>query len=239
MDIQNDAQFDRILRFALLDAQRADLAAIMDADADALPTPPLSPRYLRWEARLLNDPFGFAKKRIRPMWQRALRAAVWMLVAAGVALGGLWLTPSTRAWVEQYIFRRGAVVDEYRFQGDGKETEGLGKIRPGYVPEGFVETEASEFMGDWHVTYQDERGSYIHFSVLAAVDGKNLSFDNEHSILSDITVNGWRGQLYTATSSAFDDYLVLSDENMGCIYFFSSNTGTDVLIQMAETIGAV
>lgn len=239
MNLPNDAGFDRLLRFALLDAQRADLAAIMAEDAAVLPPPRFSPGYLRWEAKLLNDPFGFAKKRARPVWQKALRAAVWLLVAASVTLGGLWLNPSTRAWVEQYVLRRYEEVDEYRFQGDSDHAGDLGTIRPGYVPEGFVETQAVELAGDWYITYQNEAGNYIDFSVLAAADGKALVFDNEHSTRSEITVNGWNGQLYTASSSKFNNYLVLSDENRGCIYFFTSNMATDTLIQMAESLGAV
>lgn len=239
MNIPNDAEFDRLLRFALLDAQRADCSVIMDSDASALPPPQFTSNYLRWEAKLLKDPFRYAERQAQPMWRKALRAAVWLLVAAGVAVGGLWLNPSTRAWVEQYIFRRYEEVDEYEFQGDGNKTENLANIRPGYIPEGFEETQAVELAGDWYITYQNEMGDYIDFSVLAAVDGNFLGFDNEHSTRSEVTVSGMTGQLYTAISPEYNNRLMLSDENKGCIYFFASTIDTDTLIQMAKSLGAV
>lgn len=225
-------RFDALLRAALLEAQRLDWAGVLEGP---LPEPAYSRRYLRRREALLQNPFPV----LRPLRQRALRAAVWMLVAAGIALGGLWLNPSTRAWVEQVIFHRYPEVDEYRFSGDPEDVGDLGNIRPSYVPDGFVETEAVELMGNWYITYQNEAGFYIDLYVIAATDGSSLLFDNEHSTRSDITVNGMRGQLYTATSPEFSNRLILSDENRHCVYSLSSTIGTDILIQMAKSLGAV
>ena len=225
-------RFDALLRAALLEAQRLDWAGVLEGP---LPEPAFSRRYLRRREALLQNPFPV----LRPLWQRALRAAVWMLVAAGIALGGLWLNPSTRAWVERVVLHHRAEIDEYRFSGDPEDVGDLGNIRPGYVPDGFVETEALELMGNWYITYQNEAGFYIDLYVIAATDGSSLLFDNEHSTRSDITVNGMRGQLYTATSPEFSNRLILSDENRHCVYSLSSTIGTDILIQMAESLGAV
>lgn len=57
MDILSNAEFDRILRYALLGAQRTDWDRIMDTDAAVLPEPIFSPRYLRRRARMLKEPF--------------------------------------------------------------------------------------------------------------------------------------------------------------------------------------
>lgn len=232
MSVNQSERFDALLRAALLEAQRLDWAGVLEGP---LPEPAFSRRYLRRREALLQNPFPV----LRPLWQRALRAAVWMLVAAGIALGGLWLNPSTRAWVEQVIFHRYPEVDEYRFSGDPEDVGDLGNIRPSYVPDGFVETEALELMGNWYITYQNEAGVYIDFSVIAATDGNLLGFDNEHSTRSEITVNGMSGQLYTATSSEFSNHLILSDESRHCVYFLTSTVGTNTLIQMAESLGAV
>ena len=53
MDILSNAEFDRILRYALLGAQRTDWDRIMDTDAAVLPEPIFSSRYLRRRARML------------------------------------------------------------------------------------------------------------------------------------------------------------------------------------------
>lgn len=225
-------RFDALLRAALLEAQRLDWAGVLEGP---LPEPAYSRRYLHRREALLQNPFPV----LRPLWQRALRAAVWMLVAAGIALGGLWLNPSTRAWVEQVIFHRYPEVDEYRFSGDPEDVGDLGNIRPSYVPEGFAETEAVEFMGDWHIIYQNEDGTRITLYIIATVDGSSLVFDNEHSTRSEITVNGMSGQLYTATSSEYSSRLILSDETRHCVYSLTSTIATDALIKMVESLGAV
>lgn len=223
-------RFDALLRAALLEAQRLDWAGVLEGP---LPEPAFSRRYLHRREALLQNPFPV----LRPLWQRALRAAVWMLVAAGIALGGLWLNPSTRAWVERVVLHHRAEIDEYRFSGDPEDVGDLGNIRPSYVPEGFAETEAVELMGNWYITYQNEAGSHISFSVVSAVDGTLIAFDNEHSTPSEITVGGMEGQLYTAFSSEYSNYLLLFDKSRGCVYFFSSTEDPDVLVQMAESLG--
>lgn len=222
-------QFDAVLRSALLEAQRLDWGPVLEGP---LPEPAFSRRYLRRREALLKNPFQI----VRPLWRKALRAAVWLLVAAGVALGGLWLNPSTRAWVEQYIFQRFEEVDEYRLSGDPANVGDLGNIRPGYVPDGFVETEALERAEDWYITYENGDGTSVTFYVMAAADGSSLLFDNEHSLLTDVTVNGWKGHLYSAISPEYSNYLVLFDEYRHCLYFFSSTIPANTLIQMAESI---
>ncbi len=225
--------FDRVLRAALLDAQRSKWAPLLDGP---VPEPDFSRRYLRFERKLLNDPFGYARACARPVWQKALRAAVWLLVAASVAIGGLWLNPSTRAWVEQYIFRRLPEVDEYRFQGDPADGGDLSGIRPSYVPEGFVETETLELAGDWYVTYQNQEGISIEFGVLSTAPGGLIGFDNEHSSRSDIKINQWNAVLYTATAPEYGNFLLVFDGQRNCVYTFFSLADADSLVQMAESV---
>jgi len=52
----SDAEFDTMLRSALLEAVRQDWAHILENDH--LPEPQFSSRFLRWERKFLADPFG-------------------------------------------------------------------------------------------------------------------------------------------------------------------------------------
>lgn len=222
-------EFDRLFRSALLDAQREDWAALW---TDPLPQPDFSPGYRRWRAALLRDPF----RRAKPRWQRLARAAMWLIVASAVTVGGLWLNPQTRAWMEQYILQRLEIVDEYDFYGDPGEVGDLGKLRPSYVPEGFEEVEARELSNDWHIIYENADGEIIYCYIIAAKNGSSLLFDNEHSVRTSIVVNGMKGELYTTTDPEYDNHLILSDETRHCVYYFASLLPTETLIQMAESI---
>ena len=55
----SDAEFDTMLRSALLEAVRQDWAHILENDH--LPEPQFSSRFLRWERKVLADPFGYAR----------------------------------------------------------------------------------------------------------------------------------------------------------------------------------
>lgn len=222
-------EFDKLLRSALLDAQREDWASLWSGP---LPQPDFSPGYRRWRESLLRDPF----RRPRSPWQRLARAAMWFIVVSAVTISGLWLNPSTRAWVEQYILQRHEIVDEYHFYGDPAEVGELGNLRPSYVPEGFEEISVVENAGNWYITYENDDGTIICFYVIAASDGRGLGFDNEHSTKTPVRVNGMDGQLYTTVDPEYDNHLLLSDETHHCIYYLSSLLPTDTLIEMAESI---
>lgn len=222
-------EFDSLLRSALLDAQREDWASLWSG---SLPQPDFSPGYRRWRESLLRDPF----RRPRSPWQRLARAAMWLIVVSAVTISGLWLNPSTRAWVEQYILQRHEIVDEYQFYGDPTEVGELGNLRPSYVPEGFEEVEVHEFFGNWNIRYENDTGEAIKFYIIAANNGSSLLFDNEHSIKTPITVDGMSGELYTTTDPEYDNHLLLSDETRHCVYYFASLLSADTLIEMAESM---
>ena len=86
---------ERMLRLALMEAnQERFREALEGADRDVA----WSPRYLRQRARMLADPFGWAKRMARPVWKRAVRAAACAALVCLVTLGGLMaVSPTVRA----------------------------------------------------------------------------------------------------------------------------------------------
>ena len=150
--------FDAVLRSALLDAARADYGDVLAA-AEELPEPEFSERYLAFRQRLLADPFA---KDGQPFWKKALRVAACILLALGMAGILVWSNPTTRAWVERYLFLRFEDRDEYQFQGAVGDVGGLGKIKPGYLPEGFQETDVEEFPTFTIFTYENDVGKTLY-----------------------------------------------------------------------------
>lgn len=225
---------DAVLRAALLDAVRLDYGEVLAAGPETLPEPDFSSGYLRRRARLFKNPFGYA----RPRWQKGLRAAAIILLVLAIAAGVVWTNPTARAWVERYfrIYREEVGMDEYTFHGNGISTHDVSKIRPTYVPEGYVETEVFEAGGSQYVTYEKENGGWIEFSIRPLKQGGAFLLDTDHSTRSEITINGMEGQLYTALSSEWSNDLLLFDDEGGIFYHFESTEPPEVLIQMAESI---
>ena len=224
--------FDAVLRSALLDAARADYGDVLAA-AEELPEPEFSERYLAFRQRLLADPFA---KDGQPFWKKALRVAACILLALGMAGGLVWGNPTTRAWVERYLFLRFEDRDEYQFQGAVGDVGGLGKIKPGYLPEGFQETDVEEFPAFVIFTYENDDGETISYYHMFLKSGGAIGFDNEHSDRTEIAINGINGQLYTSTEAEYSNYLILFDEENGYVYFFSSLVDEKELIKMAESL---
>ena len=231
-----DDTFDRALRHALVDAQREDRAQILRGEAADLPEPAFSAGYCRRRERLLKNPFGYARRTARPVWRTALRAAACVLLTLCLTTMMLWLNPSTRAWVERYVFQRFENHDEYTFNGEVGDASGLGGVAPAWLPEGFQQTEQIDFDFSADFTYENAEGQVIYYSQMLEKQGSELKFDNEHATRSDILVNDLGGQLYTASDPEYFNYLLLFDQEKKYIYLFTSTIDTDTLVKMAESL---
>ena len=88
--------FDALLRAALADGARADLA---DAQAALTAPPAFSARYLRERARMLRAPFRYARRYGRSPWAAAGRWAACLLAALGLSAAVLFTaSPAAQAW---------------------------------------------------------------------------------------------------------------------------------------------
>lgn len=219
-------QFDAVLRSALLEAQRLDWAPVLEGP---LPEPAFSRRYLRRREALLKNPFQI----VRPLWRKALRAAVWLLVAAGVALGGLWLNPSTRAWVEQYLFQRFEDHDEYWFNGD---STAFNAQEPTYIPNGFSLVSTSQKSAWLTLTYQNEEAACIYFDAVSLSASSGTVIDNEHSKIYEVTMGTAVGTMYEALEPGESNFLLWFDDTAEIAYSLSAPISPEELIQMAESL---
>lgn len=224
---------DTVLRAALLEAVRLDYREVLAAGPEELPEPDFSAGYLRRRARLLKNPFGYA----RPGWQKALRAAAVVLLVLSLAAAAVWTNPTARAWIERYIrvHQEDVGMDEFVLYGE-KVMSDYQSIRPSYLPNGYVEVEAEEMGGMVFVTYENSNGDIMLFHIYPMEDGTDISFDNEHAIMEEITIRGFSGQLYTGLSSDDGNILVVFDEEHEVMYNLIAMEQTDTLLQIMESV---
>lgn len=230
-----DVEFRELVRSALLEATRREYAYILEAEN--LPHPDFSPRYLRERARLLADPFGYARRRARPLWKRAVRTAACILLCAGIAFGGLMaFSPEARAWVAQIVAEWRETHTEYTFTGAPEPGADVGVWRPGYVPEGFEEIERLDLERVGYIVYENADGLNIRFTYRLMSSSGSFSNDNEHSDYYQITVGGNPADLYVSTQADKRSYLIWTDEDLGMAYKLSSEVDYKELITMAESV---
>lgn len=226
MEARNE--FDVLLRRALLDGVRRDYKDILTV---APPVPAFSMGYLQWRETLLKAPF----RQAHPQWRRILRTAACLLLALGLSGLLLWTNPTTRAWLEKYIFQHTEETDQYEFRGQDGDPALPGTMVPAYLPEGFEEVERD--VGIFaSFTYENSGGERIYYTHMLLRQGGAIGLDNEHSTRSSITVNGMTGYLYTGITESDPNTVLLFDEENGFVYNFFSIVDKNELLKMAESL---
>lgn len=127
-------RFDALLRDALLDANWLECRTVWEEAEE----PDFSPTYLRWRRDLLADPFGFVKRKLRPVWVRALRMAACIVLISAVALGTLMaVSPTVRAAVLNWLREISGNYMTYT-SGQSAQTDALpSNWRITWLPEGW------------------------------------------------------------------------------------------------------
>ena len=127
-------RFDTLLRDALLDASWAEYRAVWEEAEET----DFSPSYLRWRGRLLADPFAFVKRKLRPVWVRALRTAACIALISAVTLGALMaVSPTVRAAVLRWLREISGSYMTYT-SGQPAQTDALpSNWRVTWLPEGW------------------------------------------------------------------------------------------------------
>ncbi|WP_161846915.1 DUF4367 domain-containing protein [Pseudoflavonifractor sp. 524-17] len=231
----NDAEFDNLLREALLEAVREDWASVLEEAPP--PDPEFSARYRRNRARLLADPFGYAKRKRRPVWKSALQTAACFLLAAGIAFSGLMVfSPEARAWVARVITEWRGTHTQYSFTGEPQASSDIGTWRPQYVPDGFTETDAICTERRASVIYEDQSEGFIKLTYAIIDENVSFSNDNEHNDYYSVTIGDIPGDLYVSNKEGKPSYLIWVDEVLGISYQLVSNVDFQELISIAESV---
>lgn len=230
-----DREFDALLRRALTDNVRARQARVF---ADGLPLPEHTRRYLRWEKKLLADPFGFARRQARPVWKKALQTAASILLCFAVLFGAIMaVSPSARAWVVDRVIYW--MEDFTRFRFYAEEAQGLSaNWRPAYIPEGFEETAVNwkENVNYLKITYEDSGGYYFMITAIPAEQNFSFNVDNEHSDYHEIEVNGQPASLFVSDTEGYPSYLIWISADQSTAFQLSANMTTEEMLRIAENI---
>ena len=233
-----EQEFDRMLRAALLEANRADYAAALEED---WPTPLWSRGYLRRRRALLADPAGYARRAARPAWKKALRTAAAILLAVSISLGAVVATvPQARAWVEKMLIQ---IFEQYDIihilPGDEEPVEDSGYWLPQWLPEGFELAEEYDLGDGWRLIFTGETDAYITLTIYPVQEGAGFNIDNEHSTPEDITINGRSAYLRRSNTPDDFSYVIWTNSVDTVAFRLSGAWDVDELIRMAESVTRV
>lgn len=224
-------RFDALLRDALLDANWTEVRTGWEEAEE----PDFSPPYLRWRRNLLADPFGFVKRKLRPVWARALRMAACIVLISAVALGTLMAVSSTvRAAVLNWLREISGNYMTYT-SGQTAQTDALpSNWRLTWLPEGWELTETTGGATRSSYSFSGPEGRVRFVCAYPDKGSIGSSVRDAETIQNcrQVTVQGYPADLYVEEG----EWTYLVWEGPDGILFWFSGTGISVeeLTEIAE-----
>lgn len=226
----SEAAFEEYIRELLLLANSPEALGLTEEPL------PKSPEFLKWERKLLADPFGYARKVLRPMWRKVLTTVACLMLAVTVAFGGLMAaSPTARAWVSRIVTEW--YENNIKFIFQGKRVGNMEGQELGYLPSGFEKiSEDDSNEGIREIIYQDSMDRMIIFNYQQIGDNVRFGVDNEHTDYEDVEISGQEAHLLRASSCERPNYLVWISADGNIMYMLISTVDPTELIAIAESV---
>lgn len=204
-------RFDTLLRRGLMDANLSQYRPVWEAAGE----PVYSPRYLRERRRMLLDPMGWMRRKLRPVWRRVLRSAACVLLAGLIALGTLMAaSPTVRAAVLNWLRELSGRMIVYQGTGaqdsdTGAERTAAWDYRPAWIPEGWVLQEVEGSGGSAHWMYRRREGEgrgILNFYCLPPGNHTSMTTGVTDAVaeeaLTAVTIQGNSADYYVGPNNA-------------------------------------
>ena len=177
------------------------------------------------------------RKMIRRFWcrqwfskaQRMMKKTVAVIfITAGIGFITLLQFKEVRAACYDILVQITSKYIQFDYNAPDEELE---PISIGYVPEGFYKVEESNYAGMHYIRYENENGEKISLQNYKS-GGSNL--DNEHHVITDVTINGSPGQYFSATDEKFQNMLIWYNDKG--FFFIITSLEKDEVLKVAENI---
>ena len=222
----NDAQLDKLLRDALLEASIQDSAEL----DEAVWTPSWS--YLRKKKRMLRDPFSYGARVLKSPWQIALQRAAVIFLAVLALFGSLMMVPQVRAETARVFRAWFATYTEFSLTGSGVEHA---DYYPSYLPDGFTESRTISSAGNLTVVFSRGEESLI-FNVIQNREGTAALINTEDCREQKLSVCGLPAALYISSREDYPSYLVWSSGDENILFILTAELPEAELLKIAESV---
>jgi len=223
----SDIEFEKAVRTALI--MDIDITYGFNDDISDSSIPH-TPRYLRFEKKILRDPMGYVNRVSQSVSKRVMKTAAMIVLTIAVLFGLMMSIPPVRA----FVF---SVVEEFIDHNEHKtyetrSNEELGKCTIGYLPEGFDVVSSSNagriicYDGYCDITLVYD---YAYSSTLMLVN-------NEDAVVRSAMVGEHSAVIYISSEVDRNNGIVWYDEVKKIQFCISSKIDIDELIKVAESV---
>lgn len=218
----DNAVFDAVLRKAFTEAFAREVAEIeaQPSAAESLPE-----KYRMAERRYYNKKM----KKSSGTYAVLRKIAACILICLSVGFAALMAIPTVRAsvWDSVVNFYEKYIKFDFNITACGEET--IGDYTLGYVPDGFVRTDAMETNAKHKYRFENEE--YV-FTIRYYYSKNCLSYDDEKGKVYIVKINGTDGYMV----EYLDGTYTLVWKNKNAVFSVDGNISSKEIIKIAENI---
>ena len=218
----DNAVFDAILRKAFTEAFEREVAEIeaQPSAAGALPE-----KYRRAERKYYNKKM----KQSSGTYAVLRKIAACILICLSVGFAALMAIPTVRAsvWDSVVNFYEKYIKFDFNVTAGGEET--IGEYTLGYVPDGFVRTDALETDAKNKYRYENEEK---FFCIIYYAKNREINYDDENGKVHIVDINGVDGYLIEYLGGRCS----LTWQNNKAVFTMDGDLSVDEMIKIAEKI---
>ena len=219
----DNAVFDAILRKAFTEAFEREVTEIeaQPSAAEALPE-----KYRRAERKYYNKKM----KQSSGTYAVLRKIAACILICLSVGFATLMAIPTVRAsvWDSVVNFYEKYIKFDFNVTSGGEET--IGEYTLGYVPDGFVRTDAMET--SMRNVYTYENGLNVFYVRYYYPEGYTITYDDEKGVMRSIKINGRNGYMIKYPNETY----ALVWEYNHIVFIVEGDISSKEIIKIAENI---
>ncbi|MDF2632126.1 MAG: hypothetical protein K0Q85_722 [Caproiciproducens sp.] len=180
----------------------------------------------------------------RKIWLQKVRriskkAAVVIAVIIPITLAGLFSVEASRTAIFNAIldWQSDHATIHFEESSSSQAPQSMltdGFYKPVYLPDGFVEGKITKIGASARITYQNKDKTTIRFNQSPVSKEGSISVDTEHTVYSEITINGYKASLFAGKTSKDDTILVWRNKTNS--FTLISPISKDELLKIAENI---
>lgn len=233
-----ECQENELLRDILLDAAAEEFAPEFSSTEQV----ETSLKFQKSMQSLLADPKKWAKRRQRPVWKRAAKMVATIALIGILSLGMLMLiSPRVYAAVVNWVTEWYDAFVTYRFSGEHTEPD-LPDYQLSYIPEGYcrepeILSTPDDFSKATSMRFMSCSGEHwLFFQYAPTESGSALSIDLENMSVSEVSINGNLGHLYSSTTDAQSSCITWIDAKSNTYFIIDGYMSDDKLLCLAQSV---
>ena len=221
---------NELLRDILLDAAAEEFAPEFSSTEQV----ETSLKFQKSMQSLLSNPKKWAERRQKPVWKRAAKMVATIALIGSLSLGMLMLiSPKVYAAVVNWVTEWYDTYVMYRFSSEHTESD-----RPeGYHHNAEILSTPNDYSRATSMRFMAYSGDHWLFFQYGPMDsGSAMSIELENMSVSEISINGNPGQLYSSATETQSSCITWIDTKSNICFFIDGFLSDDELIRIAQSV---